>query len=164
MPDIEELSGTTDVQGLSETWIRGNESDLQNMIDKHRKVQLDENFRRGFGGVALILNHILHFKAYRKRMKQYAQLLTIRTAGIVILVVYISPRASVGEEQDKFQHVKRLSRRPSVIMGDLNARHIAWDTKPDYKGLRLTSWAKTNQWGINSSRAQPFQERVTFVT
>lgn len=75
---------------------------------------------------------------------------TIRAVGIILTVVYISSSALQVDQETLLKCIGKMSRNRAIISGDVNAQHIAWNTRGDARGSGLAKWAKDNNWVIST--------------
>lgn len=68
----------------------------------------------------------------------------IRSAGMTINTMYISPKANPCEEKTILDRLEKISREGAIILGDFNARHEIWKEKVIWRKEQLGELAK--QW------------------
>lgn len=78
--------------------------------------------------------------------------LTIRTVGITLTGMYISPNSKEDEKLPILEKIRKHSRGRAIITGDLNARHKSKVTKSNSRARRLYKWANDNQWNISAPK------------
>lgn len=108
-----------------------------------------DRLQRGYGGVSIILNPLIRYQLKNKYSTSTIQSITAKVAAITITVIYIGPRASVTDETVVLDRIHKISTARAIIMGDMNTRHVKWDSRSKARGLRLVQWAERKAWIIS---------------
>lgn len=66
------------------------------------------------------------------------------------MMAYISPIASKYEEKKSLQSVAKSHAGKSILMGDLNGRHLDWNKNYIAREKLLKNLADTNAWQVHS--------------
>ena len=67
-----------------------------------------------------------------------------------IASAYISQHAVKSQFLECLNEVKQAAPPPAVIIGDLNARRVDWDTRRNYRGSLLKVWARNSDFAISA--------------
>ena len=109
--------------------------------------QLSEKDRNR-GGVTMIFQDFLRVKLLRRVVQQDYQLITCQLGNTTVIGAYISPNVSAAVWQEILGQIHSSTSGPTVLLGDLNSRHISWDKESNPRGNRLHSWARKYGWKI----------------
>lgn len=148
---VHPIAQKTMILGLCETWIRNEGDPLLMAVDKTTEAATQAKHTRGYGGVALIINPVLPYKMIEKRTSPTIQWITVRVVGLMLTVIYVSPRPRKEEEVDAFSKKNSKNDCKAIVMGDLNARCLQWDSKNNPRGIRLRNWAKKHGWTVKAT-------------
>lgn len=148
-----------DILFISETWIRECDKDMPKMVDEQVRNPSHEGKKRGFGGVAMMINPMIKYVVISKFATKNIQALTVRVHGVTITGLYIAPNAKAEEEAEALNTVQKISRGAALIIGDLNARSRDWDTKSNGRGRRLLKWARAHNWTPRAPKGHTFAIR-----
>lgn len=134
--------------GICEAWLRKRDTQKYEWLTTHADTDLPHNRRRGYGGVGLVLHPLLRTTTPTKIVHERYQCLTTSTQWIQITVAYISPAANKSEEMEALNYINNKHTHASIVLKDLNARHLRWDTSENERGKRLTQLAYKCNWKI----------------
>ena len=159
---VERLVQSTglDIIGLTETWMRPTDRFLLPM--QYEAVTLDPPGRcnRGEGGIALAWKvGVKGIVRYRQRDRK-VQILVVKIAGCLIALVYFSPSARREEVENALTKLRQVCRGPTIILGDLNARHNRWDRTTNRFGSTILKWAEKYSWTIRAAQEPTFVSRT----
>lgn len=140
-----------DILCLTETWCRPTDRLLLQMPADSVAVGLAQGQWRGHGGVAFGARAGVRWRTlFKEAEANYQMLATLVGGRLRVITLYISPRARVQEVRRCLRRVRELARGPTIVAGDLNARHSQWDTTPNNRGRLLMSWALKWGWEIKA--------------
>ena len=143
--------------GVTETWLRPTDRAPLTMCTESVALPLRGQQRRGHGGVLLGHKWGMPKRVLRKYGTEGVQYIAAHFSGrLTLVVIYVSPDAGWGEVQDCLATINQLGRGPTVIVGDLNARHARWDRKTNSRGAQLYSWARRWGWEIMAPEGPTF--------
>ena len=146
-----------DVLALQETWTRGTETDLlPSWITGAVSAPVPTGALRGFGGVAMVVNPAIRHRVVMSKGTTRYQFVIALVGDMHIASVYISPHAVKAQVLECLNEVKQAAPPPAVIIGDLNARHVDWDTRSNYRGALLKVWARNSDFAICAPDDQTF--------
>lgn len=111
------------ILSLCQTWMQADDKDLQQALDVHASTGQPHKYYRAVGGVALIINPIMPFEVIDKTIQPFVSKHYGKNAGMVVTVIYVSPKAKQCEEGTILRRLNKLSNSQAFIIGDLNARH-----------------------------------------
>lgn len=123
LEEVSKIAENLDFLFLSETWLRPEDKDVALMLDEYIHAHSINARNKGFGGAALIVNPMIKYSAVTKISTTTTQMITIRTRGMTLTGLYISPKATKEDEKSIRTAIDNLSRGRAIIIGDLNARH-----------------------------------------
>lgn len=72
-------------------------------------------------------------------------------------VLYVSLKARTDEGQAVWYRLNRISGSAAVIMGDINARSLRWDTNSNSRGDRLQTWDRTKGWQVRAPKTPSYR-------
>lgn len=121
--EVDKISEKVDILFLGETCMRTCDVDISVMLDEFLYAPKRNSTNKGFGGLVVIVNPMIKYEVVRGTVTKNPQSLTIRTKGIQITGIYVSPKSKEVEELYTLEKVKQLSRGRSIIIDDINARH-----------------------------------------
>lgn len=96
---IHRIAKDTIVLGICETWLRKKDAMAREALDETEEAPESLQGRRGFGGVAFILNPIVKYTIVDRFSSRTIQFISIRIGRTSLTVIYVSPRAGKEEEE-----------------------------------------------------------------
>ena len=92
------------------------------------------------------------------------QLVAIRVNGITIVALYLAPSLPKLRLLEILRHIQRIGRGPTIVLGDLNGRHPAWDMRlrtglNNTQGNTIHTWARQFGWEIRGTVAPTYEYR-----
>ena len=76
---------------------------------------------------------------------------------IHIVLLYIRLYYPRSKALEFFEDIRTRTRGPTVIMGDLNARHRKWDKRSNTMGNMILQWSERWSWTIQNADLPSFQ-------
>ena len=70
--------------------------------------------------------------------------------------LYISPAATAQQAKDCLEAIRKLNVGPTIISGDFNAKHKAWNQTENTRGKYLAKWVQQGNWSVNAPRDVTF--------
>ncbi len=126
-----------DVIGLTETWQLPEDCFVLPLQYEAGTVPPVKQQWRGHKGVALALGHAVNYKRKDTSITTNTMYATVRIKDLYLTVLYAAPQTPCKELTHTLNRIRRSSRGPSIIMGDLNARDKNWDTNFNTAGTTL---------------------------
>lgn len=145
---VDQLAKEALVLGVCETWIRGTNDRLEEALDGSTTAPPSEQLNRGYGGVGIIIHPLVPYEIRDRYSTSTIQTITATLMSTTVSVVYISPRATAEQETTALSRIHKISGERAVVMGDMNARHTAWDKVCNPRGRRIARWARKNAWRV----------------
>ena len=105
---------------------------------------------RGHKGVALAVRHTVSYKREATSIATNTMYVTVRIKDLYLTVLYAAPQTPRKELTETITQIRWRSRRTSIIMGYLNARHKNWDTNTNTAGTTVLGWANMHNWDPGS--------------
>lgn len=137
---IQKLQEQTDVLGLCETWCRQTDHEVLEQMDEHVCTEPPHRQCRGFGGIAIWINPVIHYKVIDKQATKQHQHVSIQISNTTITVLYVSPSVKAKELSTILDGLNQQTRGQGIIIGDFNCRHKLWDKATNSKGLEIRRW------------------------
>lgn len=152
--EVNELSKMSHILAFSEFWLE--DLVLLPELDISEVIQPDHEStnERGFAGVGNIVYPLIRYKVIAERATKQYQFITMGIGTVSIAQTYISPAASTCQMEEALKYIIQLCGPQGIIMGDLNARHITWDSATNGRGRTRYQWAVTHGFIIKST-AEP---------
>jgi len=148
-----------DVLGLTETWQRPLDRFVLPLQYEAITKEPMGNRNRGHSGAAIAINNDTEYELIAKAEFENCVYVTIRIHRTFYTVVYVGPSTDKEELKEVLESIRRVSRGPSIIMGDFNARHLLWDSCTKPRGTALYEWAATWGWSITAAAEPSFTAR-----
>jgi exonuclease III len=145
-----------DVIGLTETWMRPFDRFLLPLEYSAISLPQTGGLSRGRGGIALAYRPGMDISITLRVSTAKIQMIIAKTPKVSLVLLYISPSSSALELVDTLETARTSTTGPLVLMGDLNARNIRWDTNTNTKGTALLDFCERNRWTINASPTPSF--------
>lgn len=118
------------ILGICKTWIRAHHTNILEARDGHTEGRPLRNIHRGHGGVGFVINPLIPYNIVARHTGLTIQFLTSKKHHTTATVIYISTRTNEVEEAQALEAIIRVFSKKGIIMGDINARLKAWDSKP----------------------------------
>ena len=119
-------------------------------------VLLVEQQGRGHKGVALALRYTFNYKREATAVTTNTMYVTVRIKNLYLTVLNTALQTLRSELMETLNQIRRRHRRPSIIIGDLNARHKNWDTSFNTAGTTLLRWTNLHNWMIRAANLPHF--------
>lgn len=97
-------------------------------------------------GVALLYRPAIPLRRATTYSNIHFQCISGTLRGIPILACYVRPTIPSEEFAQFLQIAKNCLRGPGILVGDLNARHKAWDDYTNRHGKMLHNWAQSQKF------------------
>ena len=140
---------------LTETWIRPG----QNIPCTWPVGQMAEAEKRGRlgGGTAMLVKPGIRFKLIRKIYNGSAFAVWIGLQGNVdVIGTSLRPGALPEHADNRLHEIQARACYPTIVAGDLNARHRDWCTKTNRSGRKLKAWASQYRFSVTAPRDPMF--------
>ena len=117
---------------------------------------------RGQGGITLVLQPNTLYRLIEKRADRNHQMVAIRVKGVTIIALYLAPSLIRPRILEILKNIQRISRGPSIILGDLNGRHPSWDMslqtgQANPQGNAIHTWARQFGWEVKGTIAPTYE-------
>lgn len=139
-----ELTRSSDLTCLTETWRHIEDSEDWNAVNCTAKTEFGEPRRAG--GVAILHTESRPFRHIGSYSDKYFQLIHGTINGVPILAAYVTPCTPPQNFRKFLAIASRCLQGPGVLLGDLNARHQAWDDARNTQGTQLHRWAQRHNF------------------
>lgn len=110
-----------------------------NPTDEHGRIKRHH-------GVALLYRSAIQLRRATTYTNVYFQCISGTLRGIPILACYVLPTIPRDEFAQFLQIAHQCLRGPGILVGDLNARHKAWDNYTNQHGRMLHKWALSHNF------------------
>ena len=155
IPQVKKLCREMDIVCISETWKRPGEysrgisftEEISAPFTKQGKTQ---------GGVALYINPLIKYVKVAEYADEITQFVAINVAGIIVIGVYISPKAQKQRITELMSTWNRL-RNKIVAIGDFNARNKKWDKRTYTIGAQLLEECQRKKFTISAPTTPTFR-------
>ena len=128
-----------DVIGLTVTRAHPTDRFIIPMTHEALTVEPTGNRCRRNAGISLAWKTGIEEETVPKNKSLKTQLVSTKFGDLSISVAYISAAATKEDLGITLNTARRRTQPEALIMGDINARNIQWDTSPNTKGL---NWAE----------------------
>ena len=145
-----------DLIGLTETWQRPQDRFVLPLQYEAVTVPPVGQQWRGHKGVALALWHTVNYRRGDTSIRTNTMYVIVKIKDLYLTVLYASLQTPRKELTETLSRIRRSSRVPSTIMGDLNARYKNWDTKFNTTGTTVLRWANPHNWVIRAANLPSF--------
>lgn len=123
------------------------------MVDKYI-INTDHNGnKRVFGGVVLLVTKHLKYRVAWKYATRNLPARSVRVQDVSVTRLYISSSTGKEEMEEALEIIRRMSRGPEILIGDLNSRHITWDVKSNSRRRLVANWAARIKWRVGEPEA-----------
>lgn len=146
---IRRFQNQVDILFLNETWMRADTAHNQDWIAENETAPLKSN-GGAKGRVALIINPLIPYIKKGSYSDEYTQWIAIQITDITIAGIYLSPTAEPEYINRILSKLKKMGNK-IIIIGDLNSRHKAWDTRNNRRVTKLKEEAIRRGWDIHTT-------------
>ena len=158
--EIEALASKCHVLCVCETWIRPQDSALANEFNESVSVLQDHGGWRGQGGVAIRLSPLINYSVVLQHAQSEYQTIVIKFGDTNIAATYIAPGVRNTVFVECLDKIRTCTMGKVTIIGDLNTRHLRWDTTSNSQGRWLVKWAKMHDWSIHAPEEPTFSSHM----
>ncbi|PXF39483.1 hypothetical protein BWQ96_10830 [Gracilariopsis chorda] len=128
------------VAAITETWLKP-EDDVDYFITEHVALEPRCPNGKGYGGVALSIHPLLRYQVLKKCTTTIYQYIAIKSQGISIVGLYLSPAATAQQTEECFKEIGDLICSPFIIMGistpgTKTGTKVRTDVVDTYKSMR----------------------------
>ena len=138
-----------DVAILTET-LQNHNDPMPRWINEWAPAQTPDRRTRGRGGVALAIAPHISYKVVVIIAGETFQMVIVRIGTLHVCGLYISPSEKTDNVLEIMNLVTKHTRGETIIIGDLNARNIAWDKRTNGRGAAMKRWATEKGWKIRA--------------
>ena len=158
--EIEALASKCHVLCVCETWIRPEDNALANEFNESVSVFQHHGGWRGQGGVAIRLSPLINYSVVWQHAQREYQTIVIKFGDTNIAATYIAPRVPKTVFFECLDKIRTCTMGQVVIIGDLNTRHLRWDTTSNAQGRCLVQWAQLHDWNIHAPEEPTFSSHI----
>lgn len=98
------------------------------------------------GGVAVLSRPAIPFRLTCTYIQEYFQVVAGSLNGLPLVACYVRPKTPPQEFANFLAIITKHLRGPGLLVGDLNARNLAWDDKINGPGIALQRWAQRHNF------------------
>lgn len=153
--DAGRADGNIAVAVLTETWITPPD-EVEGIVSEYTALPSPYTNGKGYGGGALCVHPLLRYTVLKKHSTPEYQFILIRVQGVVIMGLYISPSATARVTRECFSDIEQCTSGPTVVIGDLNAKHRDWSRNENTRGRFIKKWAIQEGWTVNAPLGDTF--------